>query len=160
MYTLIPLFFISIVFGFAFMYFRVIFMRRHLMLLKVERFLERSDVSESMLHTVNEAFKDAISLTLPITMYKAHNAFNNLSQAEKDAFLISNEEEIAIGSKEMTEIITLMFKINNKITFPLRFCITMIEIIQSTQPNTHNIKTFKHDIEYTDIKTFKHQNQY
>ena len=147
----IPLFVIAIIFSFAINYYRVIFLRRHLMFMKVEAFIARNDTSDRMLYIVNEAFKDAVSISLPINMYLSNRSFEKLPKAEQNKLHDKEIEDHELAANEMEEIIMLMFKINRKLTFPIHFILYIISFIS----NRNKIK--ENEIEYINTSNFKHQ---
>lgn len=53
-------------------YARVVFLRRHLMKPLVERYLLRQDASNIQKRLAVEAFKDALSISLPIKLLIGH----------------------------------------------------------------------------------------
>ncbi|MEY8710468.1 hypothetical protein [Mangrovibacter phragmitis] len=106
-------------------YARVVFLRRHLMMPLVERFLKRVDASDLQKKLAADAFQDALSVSLPIHLLRAHraqerdkaNLVENVAQKE----LIEHCMEKTPANEALSEIIYMMFKLNLKFNKPLHF---------------------------------------
>lgn len=106
-------------------YARVVFLRRHLMMPLVERFLKRVDASDLQKKLAADAFQDALSVLLPIHLLRAHLAqerdkVNLVEDVEQKEFMAHCMEETP-ANEALSEIIYMMFKLNLKFNKPLHF---------------------------------------
>ncbi|WP_318479778.1 hypothetical protein [Photobacterium leiognathi] len=154
MSTFIPLLTIVTIFFLAGNYLRVIVLRREHLLKKVEDFMTRKDASESMLFIANEAFKDTVSITLPIRLYLAHKEFENLTPSEQKKAATPEGDDVSEEThKELDEIIFLMLKLNYKLAFPLVIIINLLTCRRKVPTRkAHNDL----DEDYINLQILKH----
>ncbi|HGR4375313.1 TPA: hypothetical protein ACL7D4_004011 [Klebsiella pneumoniae] len=114
-------------------YARVVFLRRHLMKPLVERYLLRQDASNIQKRLAVEAFKDALSISLPIKLLIGHKARereqagNVLKNKEDSAFMAHCMQENP-ANEALAELISLMFSLNVKFNIVLHFVCLLFRV--------------------------------
>lgn len=130
METIISVLIIGVIFFHVGMYARVAYLRRHLMLGRVMDFLDREDATLWMKDVAHNAFKDTLSLKLPLSMLGSSKLKKeNPELAKKISLEVSAFEseakEHAEAYNELFEIISMMFKLNFQFNFLLFFYVAI-----------------------------------
>lgn len=162
METVIPLVIVFALLLQAVCYARVVFLRRHLMLPLVERFLKRTDASQVQKKLATDAFQDALSVSLPVNLLRAHRAQGKLNELRDDS---EQEEMMAIcmektaANDALSEIIYVMFKLNLKFNTPLHFLCFLLRAEWKKLPEAQMVQTVQDQFGsvYVDLK---HQHQH
>lgn len=163
METVIPLVIVFALLLQAVCYARVVFLRRHLMLPLVERFLKRTDASQVQKRLATDAFQDALSVSLPVNLLRAHRAQGKLNALRDDD--PENEEMMAIcmektaANDALSEIIYVMFKLNLKFNTPLHFVCFLFRAEWKELPEAQMVQAVQDQFGsvYVDLK---HQHQH
>ncbi|EPM8445629.1 hypothetical protein ACTR42_004673 [Citrobacter freundii] len=155
METIIPLVIVSLLLWQAVSYARVVFLRRHLMMPAVERFLRREDASKMQKTLAKEAFSDALSPSLPLDMLRAHRMQqrlkSNREMGEKEKEFMAECLEKSSANEALSEIIHIMFKLNLKFNTPLHFVCFLCRL-ETRQPVRAEIVKEEFGSAYADLK--------
>ncbi|EFD6890635.1 TPA: hypothetical protein ROR13_002187 [Escherichia coli] len=160
METIIPLVIVFALLWQAVSYARVVFLRRHLMMPQVERYLARKDASLLQKKLATDAFHDALSFTLPVKILMAHrvqekNKANKVENSNQKKFMAHCMEK-SPANEALGEIIHTMFSLNYKFNAPLHLVCYLFRLDISKVAESRTVRDEVGSV-YADLK---HQHQH
>lgn len=126
----IAIFIVGFIFLYVSLYARAAYVRRHEMLPRVMSYLKRNDVSPLQKRIAQEAFKDALSISMPLAIHEASERRKRketppeVVEAQDNVINIISDE--APANAELLQIIYLMFKINISFNFVLHLLVALL----------------------------------